>query len=145
MTLLFQKLGGLIKPGTLGAVAMICGFWASLVFAIFYVSGAAIGAESKFASLVCFGLFAAFFLLHSIGPWSKWAAVLGFCSFVIIAVFFKYLSSQYHLPSIPPILSIMVLAVALGSVGVLIDAGKYWKWLTKTRRNSLLNDYDYSI
>ncbi len=136
----YNKLSGLVKPGTMAAIVLISGFWASLALALYYVGDAVIWRESETLALLFSGIFAVFFFLRSFGPWSKPAALLGLSSLAVLAMFFQYLcGSDYILPGLST-MSGMLLSIGLGMAGVFLDVGKYRRWAKAHRHSFNLNN-----
>lgn len=133
----FNWLSGWIKPGTNAAYAMICGFWISQMLALYFVSGAVCGMDSKASGALFLGVFGVFLVLHSFRPWSKLAVVFGTCSVAVLARFFLYLHGTGYNPQAPSAREIIILAGGFAIAGVMLDAEKYRQWLINTQRQPL--------
>lgn len=114
--------GGFARPEALGTGAMLGGYWISQMLASYFVVGALIGASSKMAGALCFGLFAVLFVLHSLRPWSRTAAILGLCSFGTFAALTAYMARPWFVAYVPSVELMVLISAGLAIWGIAVDA-----------------------
>ena len=110
------------RPGPVVTAAMIIGYWISQMFASYFVSGAVIGISSKTAAALSFGLFAILFVLRSLGPWSRTAAILGLCSFVAFTAMIAGMFSPWFVAYAPSVELMILISAGLTLWGTAVDA-----------------------
>ncbi|HUA65067.1 MAG TPA: hypothetical protein VME24_04415 [Alphaproteobacteria bacterium] len=123
-----------IRSGVVAAAALACGYWASQICATYFVSEAEMRTSSWNVAALSLGAFALLFVIHLLRPWSKTAAILGFCSFAAFVALIWYDTSPVIIGYAFSVWLVILISTVSGLVGMALDANRC-RHLMRTRRD----------
>ncbi|HEV2330335.1 MAG TPA: hypothetical protein VGY56_16255 [Verrucomicrobiae bacterium] len=119
--------GWCARTGVVTAAAVACGYWASQIYATYFVGEAQMRMSSWIVAALCLGAFLILFVVRVFRPWSKAAAILGLCSFAAFVGLIWYDTGPVLLGYAMPVWAVILISTVFGVAGVALDVERCWR------------------
>ncbi|HUA64407.1 MAG TPA: hypothetical protein VME24_01070 [Alphaproteobacteria bacterium] len=123
-TFIDRKSGLFARSGTVAVAVVTCGYWASQIYATYFVSEAQMRCFSWNVAALCLGAFVTFFVIHLLRPWSKAAAILGLCSFAAFVGLIWYDTGPVIIGYSLPVWLVLLISTVFGVAGMALEANR---------------------